>query len=100
MSPGSYKGTFSSSQMVEGSCENGDVLHTALAAATTLVAIAVALATRGRWLDRRAPQQLAWTLALGAFAAASSAQWAGAALGWDAVSFRVFYLFGPIVSVP
>jgi hypothetical protein len=76
------------------------MVHTALAAATTLVAVAFALATLERWLDRRAPQQLAWTLALGAFAAASSAQWAGAALGWDAVSFRVFYLFGPIVSVP
>jgi hypothetical protein len=34
------------------------------------------------------------------FAGASAAQWAGAAMGWGPVSFRLFYLLGPILSVP
>jgi hypothetical protein len=75
-------------------------LQTALAATAALVALGFALSTLERWLDRRQRHQLTWTIALFAFAAASTAQWAGAALGWSSVSFRVFYLFGPIVSVP
>jgi hypothetical protein len=75
-------------------------LQTALAATAALVAFGFALSTLERWLDRRQRHQLAWTIALLAFAAASTAQWAGAALGWSSASFRVFYLFGPIVSVP
>ena len=35
-----------------------------------------------------------------AFAVASVALWAGAAFGWDLATFRVFYLFGAILSVP
>lgn len=72
----------------------------AAAGATTLIALAFALSTLERWLDRRKPHELAWTLALAAFALASAAQWWGASAGWEDVSFRVFYLFGPIVSVP
>lgn len=75
-------------------------LQTALAATAALVAFGFALSTLERWLDRRQRHQLAWTIALFAFATASAAQWAGAAMGWNGLSFRVFYLFGPIVSVP
>ena len=75
-------------------------LPTALAATAALVAFGFALSTLERWLDHRRRYQLAWTVALFAFAVASAAQWAGAAMGWHAVSFRIFYLFGPIVSVP
>ncbi|MBA2280073.1 MAG: hypothetical protein H0W25_02420 [Acidimicrobiia bacterium] len=72
----------------------------AAAAFTTLVSLAFALSTFERWLDRRRPYELAWTIALAEFAAASAAQWWGAAAGWGGLSFRAFYLFGPILSVP
>lgn len=72
----------------------------AAAAATTLVSLAFALSTFERWLDRRKPHELAWTIALAEFAAASAAQWWGAAAGWGGPSFRAFYLLGPILSVP
>ena len=74
--------------------------HLALAAAATLLALAFALCTLERWLDRRKPHEAAWTVALFLFAAASSALWAGAAFGWNGLWFRLFYLFGAIVNVP
>jgi hypothetical protein len=76
------------------------MVQTATAAATTLAALAFALSTLERWVDRRKRHELAWTVALSSFALASAAQWWGAAHGWTAGTFRVFYLFGPIVSVP
>ena len=75
-------------------------LAAALAATTTLIAVAFALSTGERWLDRRRPHEASWTAALGLFALASAAQWTGAAVGWDGWSFRAFYLLGPILSVP
>ena len=75
-------------------------LHSALAAAATLVSVAFALCTWERWLTRRARHEAAWTVALLLFAAASAALWAGATLGWGDVSFRLFYLFGAVVNVP
>lgn len=76
------------------------VLASALAAATTLLSLAFALSTLERWADRRRPHHLAWTVSLVLFAGASAAQWAGAAMGWGPISFRLFYLLGPILSVP
>ena len=72
----------------------------AAAAATTLISVAFALSTLERWLDRRRPHELAWTIALTMFAGASAAQWWGASAGWGGLAFRSFYLLGPIVSVP
>lgn len=72
----------------------------AAAAATTLVSTAFALSTLERWIDRRRPHELAWTLALALFAGASAAQWWGATAGWGSLAFRAFYLLGPILSVP
>ena len=72
----------------------------AAAAATTLISVAFALSTLERWLDRRRPHELAWTIALTMFAGASAAQWWGASAGWGGLAFRAFYLLGPIVSVP
>ena len=70
------------------------------AAATTLISLAFALSTLERWLDRRRPHERAWTIALFLFAGASASQWWGAAAGWTGLSFRLFYLLGPILSVP
>jgi hypothetical protein len=72
----------------------------ALAAAATLLAGAFAAATFERWLDRRRRHELAWSVALAFFAAGALSLWAGAALGWDGPTFRLFYLFGAIVNVP
>jgi hypothetical protein len=74
--------------------------HLFLAATGALIAFAFALSTLERWLDRRAPHEAAWSAALFLFAAASLALLAGVAFGWNAVSFRTFYLFGAIVNVP
>jgi hypothetical protein len=73
---------------------------TALAAAATLLAGAFAAATFERWLERRRRHELAWSVALAFFAAGALSLWAGAALGWDGPTFRLFYLFGAIVNVP
>src|SRR3954468_12297050 len=72
----------------------------ALAAAATLLALAFALSTFERWLDRRRRHELAWTISLLMFAAGSAALWVGAAKGFDPVSFRAFYLFGAVLNVP
>jgi hypothetical protein len=75
-------------------------LHLALAASAALLALAFALSTLERWIDRRKPHEGAWTVALFLFSAASLALWGGAAFGWNGVWFRLFYLFGAIVNVP
>lgn len=75
-------------------------MHTALAAAAALVALAFAGSTFERWLARGRRHELAWSLALAFFSIAAFALAAGAALGWNPVTFRVFYLFGAIVNVP
>ena len=75
-------------------------MTTALAAAAALVALAFCLSTLERWLERRRPQELAWTVALAMFTVAAGALWAGAANGWSPGTFRVFFLFGAILNVP
>jgi hypothetical protein len=72
----------------------------ALAAAATLVAVAFGLSTLDRWLRRRRPHELAWTIALALFAVGSAALWWALARGWSAPSFRLFFLAGAILNVP
>ncbi len=74
--------------------------ESALAAAAGLVALAFALCTLERWLDRRKPHELAWTIALAMFTLGAGALWLGASNGWSGATFRVFYLFGAILNVP
>lgn len=75
-------------------------LQSAMAAAATLAALAFAAATAERWLDRRRPQELAWSVALVLFSIAAGAAWWGASFGWTGGSFRVFYAFGAVINVP
>jgi hypothetical protein len=75
-------------------------LHAALAAAATLISLAFACSTLERYLARRARHELVWTISLFMFAAASAALWVGSAVGWNEVSFRLFYLFGAVLNVP
>jgi hypothetical protein len=72
----------------------------ALAALATLLALAFAAGTLDRYLARRKPHELAWTVSLVMFALASGGLWAGVATGWDTPTFRWFFLFGAIVNVP
>ncbi|MFM2078663.1 MAG: hypothetical protein RJA49_2553 [Actinomycetota bacterium] len=75
-------------------------MNAALAAAATLVAVAFALSTLDRWLRRRRPHELAWTVSLGLFAVGSLALWWAEAVGWSLGTFRVFYTAGAVLNVP
>lgn len=72
----------------------------ALAAGATAVAVAFALATWDRWLRKRRPHELVWTVSLLLFALGSGALWWAEARGWSAGAFRLFYLAGAILNVP
>lgn len=76
------------------------VVHTALAAAATLISLAFALSTGERWLRGRKRHEAAWTISLVMFALGSAALWLGAAIGWSPWVFKAFYLFGAILNVP
>jgi hypothetical protein len=53
-----------------------------------------------RWRSRRAPELAAWAVALLAYAVACGALAWGAAAGWDNRVFRVYYLFGGLLTAP
>ena len=72
----------------------------AVTAGATVVGAAFAAALLERWVVRRRPHELAWSVALVLFTAGALSLWAGAALGWHGWSFRLFYLFGAVVNVP
>jgi hypothetical protein len=76
------------------------MLQSALAASACLVAVAFALSTFERWLARRRPHELAWSVALSLFAAGAAFLGIGASTGWTVPVFRGFYLFGAVVNVP
>lgn len=75
-------------------------LDAALAAAATLVAAAFGLSTLDRWLRRRRPHELAWTIALALFSVGAGALWWAASRGWGDLTFRVFFLAGAVLNVP
>ena len=75
-------------------------MNAALAAAAALVASAFALSTLDRWLRRRQPHDLAWTVSLALFALGAGALWWAESVGWGLGVFRVFYLAGAILNVP
>lgn len=75
-------------------------VNAALAAAAALVAVSFALSTLDRWLRRRRPHELAWTVSLGLFAVGAAALWWAETRGWSLASFRLFYLCGAVLNVP
>jgi hypothetical protein len=75
-------------------------VNAALAAAAALVAISFALSTLDRWLRRRRPHDLAWTVSLALFAVGAGAMWWAETRGWSLASFRLFYLCGAVLNVP
>ena len=70
----------------------------AFAAALLALRLTALLARRRRATGR--PELAAWTAALFAYAVASAALSWGAAAGWDSRSFRVYYLFGGLLTAP
>jgi hypothetical protein len=75
-------------------------VNAALAAAATLVAVAFGLSTFDRWLRRRRPHELAWSISLAIFALGAGALWWAETVGWTLGTFRVFFLAGAVLNVP
>ena len=71
-----------------------------LAFGASLLALRLAGLLAVRWRARRAPELAAWGAALFAYAIASAALAWGAAAGWDEPAFRVYYLFGGLLTAP
>ena len=78
----------------------GDGVATALAASATLVASAFCLLTLDRWMRRRTPHDLAWSIAMALFAVGSVSLWWAESRGWSSASFRIFFLTGAVLNVP
>ena len=74
-------------------------LNSALAGAATLIACAFTLSTFDRWLRRRKPHELAWTIAMALFAVGSGALWWAESSGWNLMAFRIFFLAGAVLNV-
>lgn len=71
-----------------------------LAFGAALLALRLGGALAARWRVRRAPELAAWSGSLVAYAVASAALAWGAAAGWDGRAFRVYYLFGGLLTAP
>jgi hypothetical protein len=69
-----------------------------LAFAAALLALRLAGLLVRRWRERGQPQLVAWAAGLGAYAVASAALAWGAASGWTDAVFRVYYLFGGLLT--
>jgi hypothetical protein len=69
-----------------------------LAFAAALLAFRLAGDLASRYRLRRTPQLAAWAASLLAYAIASAALAWGSAAGWGDVSFRVYYLFGGLLT--
>jgi hypothetical protein len=71
-----------------------------LAFGAALLALRLAGDLWRRWQRRRRPEHAAWAGSLLAYAVASAALAWGAAAGWDDRAFRVYYLFGGLLTAP
>jgi hypothetical protein len=71
-----------------------------LSFAAALVSLRLAGSLVARLRERRRPELAAWSASLLAYALASGALAWGAAHGWDARSFRVYYLCGGLLTAP
>ena len=71
-----------------------------VAFAAALLALRLAGRLVARWRERRAPELAAWAASLGAYTLAAAALAWGAAAGWSDATFRVYYLFGGLLTAP
>lgn len=75
-------------------------METLLAFGAALVALRLAGDLARRFRARRSPALAAWAAAILAYGVASAALAWGAAAGWDERAFRVYYLFGGLLTAP
>jgi hypothetical protein len=75
-------------------------VETLLAFGAALLAFRLAGLLAGRWRARRVPELAMWSASLLAYAAASAALAWGAAAGWNEAAFRIYYLFGGLLTAP
>lgn len=68
--------------------------------AAALLALRLAGRLAVRWRARRSPELLAWSASLLAYAVAAAALAWGAAAGWSDAAFRLYYLFGGLLTAP
>ena len=68
--------------------------------AAALLALRLAGDVARRWRTTRARELIAWSGGLAAYAVACAALAWAAAAGWDGRVFRVYYLFGGLLSAP
>jgi hypothetical protein len=70
-------------------------------AAVSLGAAAVSAIFAGlvlsRWLSRRKPYQLAWSLGLGLYAVAAATQFLAEAYGWTVLTYKAYYLVAALL---
>jgi hypothetical protein len=71
-----------------------------VAFAAALLALRLTALLARRWRATNRPELAAWTGALLAYAVACAALTWAAAAGWDAPAFRVYYLFGGLLTAP
>jgi hypothetical protein len=71
-----------------------------LAFAAALVSLRLSGRLAGRWRARRAPELAMWAASLFSYAVAAAALAWGAAGGWNDEAFRVYYLFGALLTAP
>jgi hypothetical protein len=71
-----------------------------LAFAAALVSLRLSGRLAGRWRARRAPELAMWAASLFAYAIAAAALAWGSAGGWNESAFRVYYLFGGLLTAP
>ena len=69
-----------------------------VAFAAALLSFRLAGLLLARWRERRTPELAAWGASLAAYAIASGALAWSAAAGWSNASFRVYYLFGGLLT--
>jgi hypothetical protein len=67
-----------------------------LPAATSLIALVMAIALADQWRVRRQPFQLIWALGMAFFGIASLCEAIAAAIGWNEAFYRVWYLTGAV----
>jgi len=71
-------------------------LNTVVPLLASLVSLAFALVVLDQYLARRQPYQFVWGVGLGMYFVATGCEFVIGAFGFDAVAFRLWYLFGAI----
>lgn len=74
------------------------MLASILSGAAAVLAVVMAIALLDQWRERRGSYQLAWAIGSLLFGVAAGAEAIGAAAGWSAELFKVWYLAGAVLN--